>query len=88
MAKRKGAKSRKRRFFDNESKRVYYKNWLNGYQDPHASNNVVAAQHEYASEKKYYDKSWQHSSMKGYIAGLKAQLSDRKKGKYDYRNHE
>ena len=83
MAKRNGSKSRKGSFFDNKSKKVYYKNWLNGYQDPYASNNVVAAQQEYASSKKYYAESWQHSSMKGYIAGLKAQLADRKKGKYN-----
>ena len=89
MAKRKVAKSfkkgnrpRRRRFFDNESKQVYYRYWLNGYNDSYASNNVIAAQQEYAREKSYYEKPWQHSLMKGYIAGMKAQLADRKKGKY------
>lgn len=80
---------RKRLHFKNEDKQIYFREWIRGYKDSHAGNNLVAAQHEYDTRRKQQKlKSWQHADYKGYISGLKAQLRDLEKGIYDHRNHE
>ncbi len=81
MAK-KIARKRKRRSFSNKSKRIYYKAWLRGYEDSRPRENLSATTDEYAWRKVDLSPEM-HSLYKGEIAGMKAQLSDRKKGKYD-----
>ncbi|MCD8372197.1 MAG: hypothetical protein LUD27_02720 [Clostridia bacterium] len=68
-----------------KNKRIYSENWVRGFIDAHADNNLRAAQEEYNRNKKYMDSTGK-AIYQGNINGLKTAVKD-KEAAYKVRYH-
>ena len=61
-----------------DNKYLYSDQWLRGYKDEYASQNLRAVNAEIKRKRRYFNKS-DYACYYGYRNGLKAQLSKRRK---------